>query len=62
MKRLIGYALTQPLFVVLGTLLFILAGVTAFRNLSVEAFPDVADTQVTISASDFSPPASVSSW
>ena len=50
MKRLIGYALTQPLFVVLGTLLFILAGVTAFRNLSVEAFPDVTDTQVTIIA------------
>jgi cobalt-zinc-cadmium resistance protein CzcA len=50
MKRLIGYALTQPLFVVLGTLLFVLAGVTAFRNLSVEAFPDVTDTQVTIIA------------
>ena len=50
MKRLIGYALTQPLFVVLGTLLFVLAGVTAFKNLSVEAFPDVTDTQVTIIA------------
>lgn len=50
MKRLIDYALTQPLFVVLGTLLFVLAGVTAFRNLSVEAFPDVTDTQVTIIA------------
>lgn len=50
MKRLISYALTQPLFVVLGTLLFVLAGVTAFKNLSVEAFPDVTDTQVTIIA------------
>jgi cobalt-zinc-cadmium resistance protein CzcA len=48
MKRLIQYALHQPLFIVLGTLLFIMAGVTAFKNLSVEAFPDVTDTQVTV--------------
>ena len=50
MKRLITYALTQPLFIVLGTVLFAVAGVTAFKNLSVEAFPDVTDTQVTIIA------------
>lgn len=50
MKKLIHYALTQPLFIVLGLLLFILAGVTAFKNLSVEAFPDVTDTQVTVIA------------
>jgi len=50
MKRLITYALTQPLFIVLGTVLFVLSGVTAFKNLSVEAFPDVTDTQVTIIA------------
>jgi len=50
MRRLISYALTQPLFVVLGTILFVLSGVTAFKNLSVEAFPDVTDTQVTIIA------------
>jgi heavy metal efflux system protein len=48
MKRLIEYALTQPLFVVLGTLLFVFSGVIAFKNLYVEAFPDVTDTQVTI--------------
>ena len=50
MKRLINFALTQPLFIVLGTVLFVLSGVTAFNNLSVEAFPDVTDTQVTIIA------------
>jgi heavy metal efflux system protein len=48
MKRLIHYALHQPLFIVLGTLLFVMAGVIAFQNLSVEAFPDVTDTQVTV--------------
>jgi len=50
MKRLIHYALHQPLFIVLGTLLFAMAGVFAFKNLSVEAFPDVTDTQVTVIA------------
>lgn len=50
MKRLIHYALHQPLFIVLGVVLFALAGVIAFKNLSVEAFPDVTDTQVTIIA------------
>ena len=50
MKRLIHYALHQPLFIVLGTLLFVLAGAIAYKNLSVEAFPDVTDTQVTVIA------------
>lgn len=50
MKRLIHYAVHQPLFIILGTLLFALAGVIAFKNLSVEAFPDVTDTQVTVIA------------
>ena len=50
MRRLIHYALHQPLFIILGTLLFAMAGVIAFKNLSVEAFPDVTDTQVTVIA------------
>ena len=50
MRKLIQYSLNQPLFIVLGTLLFVMAGVIAFKNLSVEAFPDVTDTQVTVIA------------
>ena len=50
MKKLIAYALHQPVFIILGTLLFVMAGVIAFKNLSVEAFPDVTDTQVTVIA------------
>ena len=50
MKKLIHYALHQPLFIVLGTVLFAMAGIIAFKNLSVEAFPDVTDTQVTVIA------------
>ncbi len=50
MRKLIHYALHQPLFIVLGTVLFAMAGIIAFQNLSVEAFPDVTDTQVTVIA------------
>jgi cobalt-zinc-cadmium resistance protein CzcA len=50
MKKIIHFAITQPLVIVLGTLLFVVAGLIAFQNLSVEAFPDVTDTQVTVIA------------
>ena len=48
--RLIKFSLTQPLFVLLGTAIFMVAGVVAFQNLPVEAFPDVSDTQVNVIA------------
>src|SRR6195256_6065588 len=47
-KRIVAFALYQPLFVALGVALFIGSGVWAFVNLPVEAFPDVTDTQVTV--------------
>ncbi len=50
MRRLIEYSLRQPLFVLLGTIAFIAAGILAFSNLPVEAFPDVSDTQVNVIA------------
>ncbi|WP_422015548.1 efflux RND transporter permease subunit [Roseateles sp.] len=50
MRRLVMLALGQPVLVVLAVLLFAGAGVVAFLNLSVEAFPDVTDTQVTVIA------------
>ena len=48
MKRLVSLALNQPLFMMLLTVLFVGAGVQAFRSLPVEAFPDVTDVQVTV--------------
>ncbi len=50
MKKIILYALSQPLLMGLATVVFLFAGVMAFKNLSVEAFPDVTDTQVTVIA------------
>src|SRR3954466_6357648 len=49
-KRIVSFALYQPLFVVLAVILFVGAGAFAFKNLPVEAFPDVTDTQVTVIA------------
>ena len=47
-KRIVGFALDQPLFVVLMTVLFIGGGVMAFLSLPIEAFPDVSDIQVNV--------------
>src|SRR5438876_10113580 len=47
-KRLVSFALYEPLFTGLLAALFIGGGVIAFRSLPVEAFPDVADIQTTV--------------
>src|SRR5499426_22842 len=47
-KRIVSFSLDQPLFVALLTTLFVFAGITAFRALPIEAFPDVTDIQVTV--------------
>jgi heavy metal efflux system protein len=46
--RLVQFALRQPLFTVVLVLLFVGAGVFAFVELPIEAFPDVSDTQVQV--------------
>jgi cobalt-zinc-cadmium resistance protein CzcA len=48
LKRLIAFALEQPLLMCMFTALFIAGGISAFRSLPIEAFPDVTDVQVTI--------------
>ena len=47
-KRLVHFALHQPLFVGLMAILFIAGGTVAFKTLPIEAFPDVSDIQVTV--------------
>lgn len=47
-RKLIDFALHQPLFLFLLLLLFIGGGITAYRTLPIEAFPDVTDVQVPI--------------
>ena len=47
-KRIVAFALHQPLVIFFATALFVAGGLIAFKNLPVEAFPDVTDTQVTV--------------
>src|SRR5262245_17024209 len=47
-RRLVSVALHQPLFIIMLLVLFVAAGLAAFRSLPVEAFPDVSDVQVTV--------------
>ena len=49
-NRIVRFALTQPVFVILGLVLFVISGLIAFKNLPIEAFPDVSDTQVNVIA------------
>jgi len=46
--RLVHFALRQPLFALVLLALFVGAGVFAFVQLPIEAFPDVSDTQVQV--------------
>ncbi|HTR00671.1 MAG TPA: CusA/CzcA family heavy metal efflux RND transporter [Candidatus Acidoferrum sp.] len=48
--NLIKLSLARPLFVALAMVLFVGAGIYAFSNLPIEAFPDVTDTQANVIA------------
>ena len=48
LNKIIQFALTQRLLVLLLTLLLIAAGGYAFKELPIDAFPDVSTTQVKI--------------
>src|SRR5512143_1995333 len=48
LSKLVEFALTQRLLVAVLTLLLIGAGISAFRDLPIDAFPDVSSTQVKI--------------
>ena len=48
LKKIVQFGQNQPLFLFLLVLTFIGAGVAAFQNLPIEAFPDVSDVQVTV--------------
>ena len=47
-RRIVSVSLHQPLLIVMLIVLFVAAGVAAFRSLPVEAFPDVTDVQATV--------------
>ena len=48
LKRLIDFSLHQPLLIIFMTLLLVAAGLSAFRTVPIEAYPDVGDVQATV--------------
>ena len=48
MERIIDFVLKQRLMVILGALLLIGIGVYSFKNLTIDAFPDVTNIQVQV--------------
>ena len=48
LRKIIFFAVHQPLFVFMLLAVFIGAGVYSFKTLPIEAFPDVTDIQVTV--------------
>lgn len=47
-KSIIGFALRNKVFIFFATFIMILAGYISFRNTTIEAFPDVTNTNITI--------------
>jgi len=47
-KRIIAFSLKNRLFIFLTTIILIIWGAIAFKNIPIEAFPDVTNTQITI--------------
>lgn len=47
-KSIIAFSLKNRLFIGFATIVLIIWGVIAFRNIPIEAFPDVTNTQITI--------------
>ena len=47
-KKIVAFSLKNRLFIFFATLILIIWGVLAFRNIPIEAFPDVTNTQITI--------------
>jgi cobalt-zinc-cadmium resistance protein CzcA len=47
-KNIIAFSLKNKLFISLATIVLIIAGVISFKNIAIEAFPDVTNTQITI--------------
>jgi heavy metal efflux system protein len=47
-KKIISFSLKNKLFIFFSTLILILWGILAFKNIPIEAFPDVTNTQITI--------------
>ena len=47
-KKIISFSLKNKIFISFSTLILVIWGILAFKNIPIEAFPDVTNTQITI--------------
>jgi len=47
-KSIIGFSLKNRYFILFATICLLIAGVITFKNMPIEAFPDVTNTEITI--------------
>lgn len=48
LKKIIGFSLKNKYFILFASAILIVAGVICFRQMSIEAYPDITNTEVTI--------------
>jgi heavy metal efflux system protein len=48
LRKIIAFSLKNKYFILFSTLLLVIYGVVTFRSMSIEAFPDVTNTEITI--------------
>jgi cobalt-zinc-cadmium resistance protein CzcA len=48
LRKVIAFSLKNKYFILFATILLIVSGIITFRNMSIEAFPDVTNTEITI--------------
>jgi cobalt-zinc-cadmium resistance protein CzcA len=48
LRKIISFSLKNKYFILFATTLLVIYGVIVFRNMSIEAFPDVTNTEITI--------------
>lgn len=48
LKKIIAFSLKNKYFILFSTVLLIIYGIITFQNMSIEAFPDVTNTEITI--------------
>jgi cobalt-zinc-cadmium resistance protein CzcA len=48
LRKIIGFSLKNKYFIFFATLLLVISGIICFKNMPIEAFPDVTNTEISI--------------
>lgn len=48
LKKIIGFSLKNKYFTLFASAILVAAGVICFRQMSIEAYPDITNTEITI--------------